>query len=79
MSDLIEDRWYRFSYETLDREVEGRYLGFLQEWSVPEDGLFDEGGPLKFHWFFVPELEALIKVDPEYPEDFEEIAEPAAG
>ena len=79
MSGLMENRWYRFAYEPLDSEIEGRYLGLLQEWSVPEDGFVDEGGPLRFHWFFCVQLEALVKVDPDYPEDFEEIAGPAAG
>jgi hypothetical protein len=76
MSDLAQDRWYRFSYKTLDGEFEGRYLGLLQVWPVPDDGGFDPGGALRFHWFFVPELEGLLKIDPDYLEDFEEISEP---
>lgn len=76
MSRLAQDRWYRFSYKTLDGEFEGRYLGLLQVWSVPDDGGFDPGGALRFHWFVVPELEGLLKIDPDYLEDFEEISEP---
>jgi hypothetical protein len=76
MSDLMQDRWYRFSYKTLEGEFEGRYLGLLQVWPVPDDGGFDPGGALRFHWFFVPELGGLLKIDPDYLQGFEEIAKP---